>query len=337
VSVDVTTEFGVDEYLVEAVPLAVTLDPHAVNHDQVAIQDVTLQAAVHPIVIYASENQAIGGYGASFVLSINGGGVQFTFRDGVWTPAETSVGSAGATGTAGAHGATGATGTVGATGASGAPGGTGSTGANGAPGVGTGGVTGPTGATGNTGAAGVGTSGATGPIGATGATGVAGGNPGVQGTVGATGATGAPVGATGATGATNAIVGVGYSAVWDTLVNVPTGSPVTAIGSPISVSVSAGQNLVLIGCVGSISSPDTTYYVNPAGTATLVLDGSQVASCNFFCSSAQPFDNVLLQFDSLSQTAGTHTLDLQVVNTTPSFPGTTCNGALLYFLVGPTV
>jgi len=96
VSADFTTDFGVDAYLVEAVPLIVTLDPYAVNHDQVVIQDVTLQAAARPIIINASEGQAINGYGTTLQIAVNGGSVQLTFRDGLWIPALSSGSGGGA-------------------------------------------------------------------------------------------------------------------------------------------------------------------------------------------------------------------------------------------------
>lgn len=49
VTEDFTTNHSVDAYLVDAVPLVVTLDPYAVNFDQVVIQDVTNTAGTHPI------------------------------------------------------------------------------------------------------------------------------------------------------------------------------------------------------------------------------------------------------------------------------------------------
>ena len=68
VTADFTTNHAVDAYLVDAVPLVVTLDPFAVNNDQVLIQDVTNSAATNPIVINASDGQTIlNGYGAASV------------------------------------------------------------------------------------------------------------------------------------------------------------------------------------------------------------------------------------------------------------------------------
>ncbi len=213
VTTAVTTDPDVDAYLVDAVPLTITLDPNAFNGDQVLVQDITSSAASHPITILASPGQTILGFGASLLLAVNGGGVQLTYnQDAGWVPQGTGGGDAGTTGAtgvsgppgpAGATGAgtTGATG-IGTTGATGVPGTQGATGAGttGATGVGT---TGATGVPGGQGATGVGTTGATG-VGTTGATGV--GTSGATG-VGTTGATGAPgivgatgVGTTGATG-----------------------------------------------------------------------------------------------------------------------------------------
>ncbi len=199
----VTTDPEVDAYLVDAVPLTVTLDPNAFNGDQVLIQDITNAAATHPITVLASPGQTIlNGFGSSLQIMIDGGGVQLTFsqEEGGWVPQGTGVGGGGTTGATGATGAAGspggATGATGAgtTGATGVPGSVGATGAGttGATGVGT---TGATGVPGSAGATGVGTTGAT-CVGTTGATGV--GTTGATG-VGTTGATG--VGTTGATGA----------------------------------------------------------------------------------------------------------------------------------------
>src|SRR5271166_6054843 len=98
VRADFTTDRGVDAYLVEAVPLVVTLDPYAANNDQVTIQDLTGQASsTTPIVINASDYQTINGFGSSLVLSIAGGTVQLTFSEGVWIPAQSGVGAGGGT------------------------------------------------------------------------------------------------------------------------------------------------------------------------------------------------------------------------------------------------
>jgi hypothetical protein len=224
VTEDVTTEVGVDAYMVGAVPLTVTLDPFAANNDQVLIQDVTNAAGTSPIVIHASDGQTIlNGYGASISITTDGGGVLLTMTSDGWVPqpssSNTGSGTTGATGVSGPPGATGATGAgtsgatgVGTTGATGAPGatGAGTTGATGAGSTGATGTQGVQGATGvgTTGATGVGTTGATG-VGTTGATGTQGatgaGTIGATG-VGTTGATG--VGTTGATG-TQGATGVG--------------------------------------------------------------------------------------------------------------------------------
>ena len=160
VSEDFTTNHAVDAYMVDAVPLVVTLDPFAVNNDQVLVQDVTNSAATHPIVINTSADQTIlNGYGSSISVATNGGSVLLTMTPDGWAPQPSATGSGttGATGTAGPPGATGATGA----------------GTTGATGVGTTGATGVPGATGTTGTTGAGTTGATG-VGTTGATGIQG-------------------------------------------------------------------------------------------------------------------------------------------------------------------
>jgi hypothetical protein len=127
VSESFTTNHAVDAYLVDAVPLVVTLDPYAVNNDQVLIQDITDDAAASPIDINASEGQTIlNGHGSSISIAVNGGSVQLTFRDGGWTPQLTGVGGQGTTGATGTTGTTGSTGSTGATGAEGVTGATGS-------------------------------------------------------------------------------------------------------------------------------------------------------------------------------------------------------------------
>ena len=212
VTSNVTTDPDVDAYLVDAVPLTITLDPNAFNGDQVLIQDITNSAETNPIVVNASPGQIIlNGHGSSISLAVDGGSMQLTMTPEGWVPQLSAAGSGttGATGATGLQGATGpgvgstgATG-VGTTGATGIPGTTGATGAGtvGATGVGT---TGATGAAGTTGATGAGTTGATG-AGTVGATGV--GTTGATGAAGTTGATGAgTVGATGVgtTGASGA-------------------------------------------------------------------------------------------------------------------------------------
>jgi hypothetical protein len=234
VTEDFTTDRAVDAYMVDAVPLVVTLDPFAVNNDQVLIQDITNAAGANPIEVRVSPGQTIlNGYGAMLSIAQNGGGILLTFNGdlGGWLPQSLSslpssgegttgatgppgIGTTGATGVSGATGAgtTGATG-IGATGASGVAGATGA-GTTGATGVGVTGASGVAGATGagTTGATGQGTTGATG-IGATGASGAAGatgaGTTGATG-IGTTGATG--LGVPGATGVgTTGATGVGVT------------------------------------------------------------------------------------------------------------------------------
>ena len=225
VASDVTTDPEVDAYLVEAVPLTITLDPNAFNGDQVLIQDITNEAASHPITVLVSPGQTIlNGFGSSLQIAIDGGGVQLTFsrEEGGWVPQGTGLGGGGTTGATGATGSPG-----GATGATGV-------GTTGATGVGT---TGATGA-GTTGATGAGTTGATGNVGTTGATGA--------GTTGATGA-----GTTGATGATGA-AGVGSEgAIFPrTLTNTAGGaSAITTrsavpIGTILAAQAASASNLV---------------------------------------------------------------------------------------------
>ena len=232
VSVAFTTTFGVDEYLIEAVPLVVTLDPYAVNHDQVVIQDSTLDAAANPIVINASEGQTINGFGASLPLDVDGGSIQLTFRDGIWVPWQSGLGGVGTTGVSGSVGATGATGTA------------------------IGGITGATGAAGTVGATGVGTVGATGlsTAGATGFGGGAVGHTGATGVAGATGATGASgAGATGATGAAG-LVSSGYFTGGATL----TTSSASVIGGEQVMTVLAGQKAIILGTLFSIGGTAAT-------------------------------------------------------------------------------
>lgn len=226
VTEDFTTNHSVDAYLVDAVPLVVTLDPYAVNFDQVVIQDVTNTAGTHPILINASPGQTIlNGYGSSITLGSDGGSVLLTMTPLGWVPQGSGTGgpagTTGATGVSGPPGATGATG-AGTTGATGV-GTTGATGigATGATGVGTTGATGvgttgATGSQGDAGATGVGTTGATG-VGTTGATGV--GTTGATGSQGTTGATGAGVVGTSVTitsGQTTTLLATDTAIIFDT-------------------------------------------------------------------------------------------------------------------------
>jgi len=83
------TNHAVDRYLVNAVPVTVTLDPYAVQGDQVVIEDITGAAASHPIVIDASAGQTIlKGFGSSLSLATNYGAVELTYDslEKGWTP-----------------------------------------------------------------------------------------------------------------------------------------------------------------------------------------------------------------------------------------------------------
>ena len=298
VTSDFTTDHSVDAYLVAAVPLVVTLDPFAVNNDQVLIQDITNSAATHPIVINASEGQTIlNGFGSSMVLAVNGGGVQLTYRgrrmgsarNGRWRRRNDrrnrrrgATGAPGATG-AGTTGATGV-GTTGATGV-GSPGATGATGAGttGATGVGSTGATGTAGTVGatgagTTGATGVGTTGATGTVGATGI-----GTTGATG-VGTTGATGiGTTGATGAAGTTGATGSVGASGAED-YPNLPgTGTnPFSSSGTiaeivPTATKLAFGDSYEVDSYTGQVTTTVSGTYVTVGTIAvpsTGIIDGS---------------------------------------------------------------
>jgi hypothetical protein len=91
VTEDFTTGHAVDLYLVDAVGLSVTLDPYAVNGDQVQIQDITNSAAAHPIAINASEGQVIlNDFGASVSITTDGGSILLTMTLQGWVPLLTS-------------------------------------------------------------------------------------------------------------------------------------------------------------------------------------------------------------------------------------------------------
>ena len=255
VEADFTTTHAVDAYMVNAVPLTVTLDPFAVNNDQVLVQDVTGSAGSHAITVLASEGQTIlNGYGSSIQITANGGSVQFTMTLDGWvaqpSAAGGGTGTTGATGAAGPAGATGATGagTPGTTGATGV-GTPGATGATGAGTTGASGLAGTTGATGSAGATGVGTTGATG-VGTTGATGV--GTTGSTGSAGATGTTG--VGTTGATGVgTTGATGVGTTGA--------TGVGTTGATGVGTTGATGGQGTT--GATGSAGTTGATGVVSP--------------------------------------------------------------------------
>ncbi len=82
VTSDTTTQYRVDQYLVDAPlgsPVTLTLDPGAVQGDQVAIQDVGGNAEAQPIVINASPNQTLVNIGETISITTNGGSVQLTY------------------------------------------------------------------------------------------------------------------------------------------------------------------------------------------------------------------------------------------------------------------
>jgi hypothetical protein len=90
ITTDTTTKFSVDQYLVDAAlgsPVTVTLDPKAVQGDQVVIQDVGGNAESQSIVIEASPGQTIVNVGTSINITTNGGGVQLTYDQDLagWT------------------------------------------------------------------------------------------------------------------------------------------------------------------------------------------------------------------------------------------------------------
>ena len=329
VTSDFTTNHSVDAYMVDAVPLVVTLDPFAANNDQVAIQDVTNAAAAHPIVINVSEGQTIlNGFGDTISISTNGGSVLLTMTSDGWAPQVLPTGGgSGTTGATGVPGATGATG-AGTTGATGV-GTTGATGVSGSPG-GTTGATGVSGATGTAGATGAGTTGATG-VGTTGATGVSGspggttGATGVSGAAGTTGATG--VGTAGTTGATGA---AGTPGVFAT------------IGVAITGSQTFGNSNTTIG---------TTTYTASAGEFALVFVSEQLTVTSSTASGfnmavtctgvgAQPIDQpgpfadgtgaivpFVGKFGPLS--AGSVTINVEVSTNTSGATGETISGSML--------
>ena len=83
------TNHAIDRYLVNGVPITVTLDPYAVQGDQVVIEDITGSAASHPITIDASAGQTIlKGFGSSISLATNYGAVELTYDvlEKGWTP-----------------------------------------------------------------------------------------------------------------------------------------------------------------------------------------------------------------------------------------------------------
>jgi len=73
-----TTQHAFDAYYIAQLPVAVTLDPNAVNNDQVVIQDLTGYAGTTPIVITASARQTVG-FGSSVEINVGNGGVRLTY------------------------------------------------------------------------------------------------------------------------------------------------------------------------------------------------------------------------------------------------------------------
>jgi len=96
-----TTDWRVDLYLVHAPlgePVEVTLDDHAVQGDQVVIQDIGNNATSQPITINASPGQTIlNGFGSNISLATNGGAIQLTFDQQLkaWAPIVVSASGGG--------------------------------------------------------------------------------------------------------------------------------------------------------------------------------------------------------------------------------------------------
>lgn len=306
VTSDVTTQHAVDAYMVDAVPLVVTLDPFAVNNDQVLIQDITNGAAAHPIVINAGEGQTIlNGFGSTISISTNGGSVLLTMTQDGWSPQPSTngTGTTGATGATGGPGATGPTGAgttgatgVGTTGATGGPGATGATGAGttGASGAaGTTGATGGPGATGvtgagTTGATGVGTTGATGGAGATGATGTGttgATGVGATGSAGATGATG--VGTTGATGAAGTTGATGVGTTGATGAAGTTGATGAALPTRVSTNNALISNVPI---QAALPGGGTTSVTNGLATVTFSATQTMAAGSLLFFNGSPPYE-----------------------------------------------
>jgi hypothetical protein len=333
VTADFTTNHAVDAYMVDAVPLVVTLDPFAVNNDQVLIQDVTNTAAAHPITINASDGQTIlNGFGSSISISTNGGAVLLTMTPDGWVPQVggstiSGAGTTGATGVSGPAGATGATGagTTGATGVgtAGATGAAGTTGATGA------GSTGATGSPGTTGATGAGTTGASGVQGATGVSGSPGGTTGATGVAGTTGATG--VGTTGATGpaGTTNLIATGF--VSGNSVAIEPG-PVSIVGGAVTLpTLAAPAKIIMIGSATNGQNGATTT-PNTAGLAFQIDGGGVGQGAEFQVSAsgtANPAGSASMTYEQ-ALTAGSHTIDLQASS---PLVGSVCNGFLQWFLV----
>ena len=342
VTADFTTNHAVDAYMVDAVPLVVTLDPFAVNNDQVLIQDVTNTAAANPIVINASEGQTIlNGFGSDHQLADKRrrrAAHDDAPMAGCRSPARAAPVSeppapralraprgarerpaqarqeprASAPPERRASG-----GPVGATGA----------GTTGATGVGTTGATGvgTTGAPGIQGATGVGTTGATG-VGTTGATGV--GTTGATGSAGTTGATGA--GTSGLLAilqnraqnlvTTNqlGVVGGGNIVPPVTLTMVASGK--LRVTANASYQTNGNVSAIISAVVNGGSSTVLWSFQQQTGNNTTAANVSQTAVFEFD-SGALPGQTVHISFTS---TVGDHTLSEFVLGT-----GDACSGLLL--------
>jgi len=272
VTENVTTNSSTDAYLVNAVPLTVTLDPHGFSGDQVVIQDITGSAGTHPITVNASPGQEILGYGSSVTINENFAGVQLTMTTKGWVIIVITITGIGTTGATGQQGATGAPGGPGATGNQGTTGPSGPSGSSGATGVGTTGATGQQGATGS----GVGQTGATGSPGTTGATGT--GSPGTTGATGQQGTTGA----TGASDASEETYTPATAGNWNP---APThvGPALDQLAAPNDVALADPGQL----SGASINIPGTAMTQAKSGRVTIVAMASLVASASGATISAQ--------------------------------------------------
>ena len=339
---DFTTNHAVDAYLVDAVPLVVTLDPFAVNNDQVLIQDMTNSAATNPIVVNASHGQIDPERLRQHHQPRRDRRRRAAHDDAPKAGCRSPARAAPASGTTGATGASGPQGRTGATGA----------GTTGATGVGTTGATGSPGSDRSDrrrhlGATGVGTTGATGVVrrarpafrallgsGTTGATGVAPPGRRASGTTGATGS----AGTTGATGAgtsgllailqnraqnlvtTNqlGVVGGGNIVPPVTLTMVASGK--LRVTANASYQTNGNVSAIISAVVNGGSSTVLWSFQQQTGNNTTAANVSQTAVFEFD-SGALPGQTVHISFTS---TVGDHTLSEFVLGT-----GDACSGLLL--------
>lgn len=96
-TVSFTTFFPVDVYPISApngTPVVVTLDPDAVQGDQVLLQDAAGNAGTQPIVIEASAGQTIVGVGSSTMIAVAYGQATLTYSADLsgWLLQSTSTG-----------------------------------------------------------------------------------------------------------------------------------------------------------------------------------------------------------------------------------------------------